>query len=105
VSLGSHRITARVLAEAEPSGLEIGELCRRVVARDKRERPLEATGSPGDVALIHPFMLHSRSPNTGGRVRFICNPCISLREPMRFDRPRLEDHSPVELAIREALRT
>ena len=56
----------------------------------------------GDVALIHPFLSHARSENTGPNVRFICNPCYGLHEPMNFDR---EDgvYSPVELAIKLAL--
>ena len=52
----------------------------------------------GDVMLAHPFMLHARSANTGPRTRFICNPCISLHEPMDVSADGA-DTSPVERAI------
>jgi hypothetical protein len=104
ISVGSHKITARILTEAEPAGLEAGELSKRVVARPRGE-VVEITGSPGDVALLHPFMLHSASANTGGRVRIITNKCITLKEPMNLDRADASQYSPVELAIVRALRS
>jgi len=63
---------------------------------------VEVTGQAGDVALIHPFLAHARSENTGARVRFICNPCFGLHEPMNFQRPD-GAYSPVEIAIMRAL--
>jgi hypothetical protein len=60
---------------------------------------VETTGRLGDVVLLHPFVLHAASQNHRGP-RFITNPPIALREPMRFDRP---DPSPVELAVLHAL--
>jgi hypothetical protein len=63
----------------------------------------EATGRAGDVYLMHPFMLHTQSANHLGRARFITNAPVHFRAPMRFDRERAEDHSPVELAILRAL--
>ncbi len=65
---------------------------------------MEINGEPGDVALLHPFMLHARSPNTGRRVRFICNPCISFKEPMRVKPEDGDSVSPVERAIIRAIR-
>ena len=102
VSVGSHKITARILAEAEPDGLVVGELTRRVNAHP-RQTVAEVTGMPGEAALLHPFMLHARSPNTGSRVRFICNPCIRLKEKMNLARDDPDDYSPVERAIAQAL--
>lgn len=58
----------------------------------------EAEGKAGDVYFLHPFMLHASSPNHSGIARFITNPPVHYREPMRFDRPRAEQ-SPVEQAI------
>jgi hypothetical protein len=60
---------------------------------------VETTGHLGDVVLLHPFVLHAVSQNHRGP-RFITNPPIALREPMRFDR---SDPSPVELAVLHAL--
>jgi len=102
ISLGSHQVTARILAESEPEGLDVMELAKRVTA-EPRPNVLEATGQAGDVFIMHPFMLHTRSMNTGNRVRFICNPCITLREPMNLQRENAADYSPVERAIVRAL--
>lgn len=57
----------------------------------------ELTGLAGDVALLHPFMLHSFSQNHSVRPRFITNICVSLNAPMRFD--RADGLSPVEQAV------
>lgn len=64
---------------------------------------MELTGTIGDVVLIHPFVLHASSQNHSGEARFITNPPISLKEPMRFDRTGPSDFSPVERAILRAL--
>jgi hypothetical protein len=102
LSLGSHAVTARALLDSEPDGMDVHTLAQTVAAAP-RERVIEVTGNAGDVALIHPFVLHARSPNTGSKVRFICNPCYTLKEPMQFDRPDPADQSPVERAIINAL--
>lgn len=103
ISLRSHREAARILAKSEPTGLTPGEFSNQVAALPRPE-VLEITGRIGDVALMHPFMLHSASANTGSKVRIVTNKCFPLHEPMRLDRPVESDHSPVEEAIRRALR-
>jgi Phytanoyl-CoA dioxygenase (PhyH) len=60
---------------------------------------IEATGKAGDVYLLHPFVLHATAQNILQRPRVITNPPVSLKEPMRFDRDRWEDHSLVEQAV------
>lgn len=102
ISLGSHLEAARILAAAEPAGLTPGEISQRVAALP-RTRVMEVTGMPGDVALMHPLMLHGASMNTGPRVRIITNKTFPLRQPMNLSRPNPEDHSPVERAIRQAV--
>lgn len=104
IDLGSHKIAARILNEAEPGGLEVGELCKRVAAHPFK-KVIETNGQAGDIALMHPFMRHARSPNTGTSVRFICNPCFQLKEPMNLKRENPDAFSPVERAIAEALAT
>ena len=94
---GSHKVTAKLLAEAEPGGLTVGDLSKAVNAQTYPQE-LESTGMPGDLILMHPFMSHSASPNTGQRVRFITNNCIQLHKPMQLDRNPSE-LSPVEQAI------
>ncbi len=101
--VGSHKITARILAESEPAGLAIDELCKRVNAQP-RENVTRVIGSAGDLALLHPFINHAVGINVGTeRVRFICNQCIELHNPMRLDRATLGEHTLVELATKAAL--
>ncbi|HYG75715.1 MAG TPA: phytanoyl-CoA dioxygenase family protein [Planctomycetota bacterium] len=105
LSEGSHEITARILADAEPIGHSMDELSARVLAHPRsRASVIEATGNAGDVVLIHPFLLHARSPNTGNKVRFICNPAFALKQPLNLDRLDDAQYSPVERAIVRALR-
>lgn len=95
---GSHEVTARVLAAHEPAGLSAHELSTLVNA-EPLGRVVEAQGAPGDVILLHPFILHGSSPNCGDKVRFITNPCVSLNAPMDLVTPR----SVVERSIAEKI--
>ncbi len=99
--VGSHRITARLLAQAVPAGLGPQEVSDRAAAASSDLPAEEAVGQPGDVLLLHPFLVHARSPNTGSRVRVICNPCISLRERIRLGGPA--DATPLERSISRAI--
>ena len=91
-------VVARYLAE-HPEGVAspvLGKLiheCREFV---------EITASAGDLVILHPFMLHAVSQNELRAARFITNPIVTLREPMRFDRPD-GDYSLVEQGILRAL--
>ncbi len=98
VSVGSHRMVAGLLAEAEPAGLTHGDLLARANSEPRAE-VREVTGAAGDVVLLHPLLLHAQSENTGGRVRFIANPYLSAREPLAATGERA---SPVERAMRLA---
>ena len=102
ISLGSHHGAARILADAEPVGLTPGEISQRVNALPK-SRVLEVTGRSGDVALMHPFMLHCASPNTGDKVRIITNKTFPLKEPMNLHRANDADYSVVERTIVQTL--
>lgn len=64
---------------------------------------VEVTGEVGDVIIMHPFMLHASSQNHSGKVRFITNPPVILKEPLNLDRDNREDFSPLELATLNAL--
>lgn len=62
----------------------------------------ELVGEVGDLAIVHPFMLHRACVNPSPRPRFIANAALVLREPMRFDRDPNDagdGHSLVELAV------
>ena len=80
----SHLTTARILAQAAPTGIAAKDISALAAAAIDPANGIEATGMPGDVLLLHPFMVHARSANTGPRVRMICNPCIGLNEPIRL---------------------
>jgi hypothetical protein len=60
----------------------------------------EATGEVGDVYLLHPFILHAKAQNVLRVPRYITNPPVQLKEPMRFDR---DDLSLVERAVLRGL--
>lgn len=100
----SVQYVSRLLA-AHPEGLlpsgapeaSFGSLIHRC------KRFVELTGQIGDVALIHPFVLHASSQNHSGKARFITNPPVMLKEAMRFDRENPADFSPVEQAILRGL--
>jgi hypothetical protein len=63
----------------------------------------ELTGKVGDVALLHPYVLHSFSQNHRGVPRFITNINIDLAEPMNFNRNDGSEYSLVEQAVLRAL--
>ena len=101
---GSHKVTARILAESEPEGLDAHALAIRTNA-EPYDEVIEATGDAGDVLLLHPFMSHAASLNTGTRVRFICNPCVALKEPIDPARDNAARFTPLERSIANALRS
>jgi hypothetical protein len=101
VAVGSHHAVARLLADAEPSGLRYKDLLRKLPSVGASQ-VVELTGKAGDVAMLHPFLIHRSCANTGTKVRFACNPRYSLKEPMQLDRAD-RAYSPVEEAIRRAL--
>ena len=65
----------------------------------------ELTGEIGDMAILHPFMLHRPCVNPSPRPRFIANAALVLREPMQFHRQPGDAYSLVELAVLRALGT
>ncbi len=103
IRLGSHRYTARILADAGAQGVPKLELSRRAAAATNQLPYREITGQTGDVLFMHPFTVHGRSMNTSDRVRILGHKLFQLREPMNFERNNPIDYSPVELAIVKAL--
>jgi hypothetical protein len=101
IAQGSHRRTARVLAQ-HPEGLTHLELFERVLAEPLGDF-LELTGAAGDVVLGHPFLFHTRGFKHGGPPRIISNTEAGLREPLRLERAASGDFSVLERSIRAAL--
>lgn len=101
IARGSHRRTARVLAE-HSEGLTHHELFEQVLAEPLGDF-LELTGAAGDVVLGHPFLFHTRGFKHRGPPRFISNTEASLKAPMVLEREDPGDYSVLERSIREAL--
>lgn len=101
LSLGSHKRTARVLAE-HPEGISHLDLFREVLSE-----PLgnfyEITGQAGDIFLAHPFMFHTRGYKHGGPPRIISNTEAGLWVPMDLSRTNPADYSVLERSVRQAL--
>jgi hypothetical protein len=102
IRVGSHRDVPPVLAPFGVDGAP-GETLGPLVNRASAHRPVAlATGSPGDVYLCHPFLVHAAQPHHGTRPRFLAQPPLHPQEPLNLDRPDGR-YSLVEAAIREAL--
>lgn len=102
IRAGSHHDIARQLAPAGEAGLSLRELAADGFAGSALREEVLATGEAGTVYLCHPFLVHSAQPHRGTAPRFMAQPPLLPREPLRLDR---EDgaYSPVEAAIRQAL--
>jgi len=70
---------------------------------DRCEDFVELTGETGDLVILHPFMLHTRSRNRSSYARFMTNSPIVLREPMNLDRSDADEFSLVERTTLRAL--
>jgi hypothetical protein len=102
IRVGSHTDIARQLAPAGEAGLTLRELAMDGFAGSAHRHEVLATGKAGTVYLCHPFLVHSAQPHHGTEPRFMAQPPLLPREPVRLDRAD-GDYSPVELAIREAI--
>ena len=100
IACDSIGVVARFLAQ-HPEGRRPNEMqCHELIKECKDFR--EVTGNTGDIALLHPFMLHASSRNPSGRPRFITNPVVQLKDPMQFNRPD-GDYSLVEQGVLRGL--
>ena len=103
IRAGSHRDIARQLAPAGEDGMTLRALAADGFAASAHRRETVATGPAGTVYLCHPFLVHSAQPHRGTAPRFLAQPPLLPRHPIRLDRSD-GDHSPVERAIVDALR-
>ncbi len=92
-------VVARYLAD-HPEGIEpdgfsglIGQ-CREFV---------EISGPVGTLAILHPFMLHASSNNHSGKVRFMTNPPVILKDNMNLNRADSTEFSLLERTTLHAL--
>ena len=62
----------------------------------------ELTGQAGDLAIMHPYMVHRVAGNPSGRPRFAQFPSLKLSQPMQFGRDDPGEYSLSELvALKE----
>ncbi len=71
-----------------PEGMSAFALRSPGLIKKECRRFLPLTGPAGRIYLMHPFMLHSISPNSLRCLRAIRNLHVTLREPMCFDPAR-----------------
>ncbi len=63
----------------------------------------ELKGEAGDLAIMHPYMVHRVAGNPSGRARFAQFPSIQLARPMQFARDEPSDYSLTELVVLKEL--
>lgn len=102
IRVGSHVDIARQLEPAGEAGLTLRELAADGFARSSGRQEALATGKAGTVYLCHPHIVHSAQPHRGTEPRFMAQPPLLPREPLRLDRPD-SAYSPVEEAILRAI--
>lgn len=100
ISPGSHQVVARFLAE-HPEGV-MPSFVGDHQLMEKCDRFLELTATAGDVAIMHPLMLHASSQNKRNKVRLMNNNNVHLKEHFCFSR-RDGNYSLVEEATLAAL--
>jgi hypothetical protein len=104
IRAGSHLELARILAPAGEDGRSLGELAGNGFAETADFPEVAATGDAGTVYLCHPFLVHAAQPHRGTRPRFMAQPpLLPASGQLRLTRDD-GDYSPVELAIRNAIR-
>jgi hypothetical protein len=85
---------------SRPRGVRSGAVPVPSLVASTAER-LEITGKAGDAWILHPLTAHRSMPNPAGPPRFISNPVVALRDPLRLaDEP---DPSPLEVLTRNLL--
>lgn len=102
VRVGSHLPMARQLIRHGEEGVSMADLAREGFDSSAECEETLATGEAGTVWLLHPFTVHAAQAHRGGRPRFIAQPGLGLREPIRTERADAA-YSPVEQALRLAL--
>ena len=101
IKSGSHLHMARFLKPAGEAGMSHAMLDELAAAIDRPEAL--AIGEAGTVYLCHPFLVHAAQMHRGSVPRFMAQPPLHPAEPLKLDRVD-GDYSPVEMAIRQALR-
>jgi len=100
VRVGSHLDAARLLAPHGDAGAEFVAFAGEAAPATEHRPTALATGSPGDVYLVHPFLVHAAQPHHGSAPRFMAQPPLVPTGDLDLDSP-----NPVAEAIRRGLAT
>ena len=104
ICVDSIGVVARLLAQ-HPEGLHPDSVMSYIRPHMIKECSefTELTGEAGDMAIMHPYMVHRVAGNPSGRPRFAQFPSIALAEPMQFGRDNPSDYSLAELVVLKEL--
>jgi hypothetical protein len=98
VRVGSHQDIPPLLAPHGDEGAEFFAFCADAVPATEHRPVALVTGSPGDVYLVHPFLVHAAQPHHGSVPRFMAQPPLLPATDLDLDAP-----TPVAEAIRRGL--
>jgi hypothetical protein len=102
VRVGSHLDVSKVLATTAEEGMPFEDVVGRIPGLEARPVVL-VTGSPGDVYLCHPFLVHAASwPHRGRAPRVIAQPALVPVGLLCLERPDRR-YSAVERVVRVGL--
>ena len=99
VRVGSHLDVPPLLEPYGEAGADFFELATRAVPATEHRPVAFATGGPGDVYLVHPFLVHAAQPHHGSVPRFMAQPPLLPRGELDLDAS-----TPVAAAIRRSRR-
>ncbi len=102
VRRGSHLAIAAALHRAGKPGLSYVQMRELAQSLDHHD-VVEVQGDTGDVLLMHPHLVHARSPNCSAAYRLAANRCFALHKPKSIHTPVAGSFSLVEQAIRLAI--
>ncbi|MFE0748825.1 phytanoyl-CoA dioxygenase family protein [Gordonia sp. NPDC058843] len=82
IRVGSHHDAVHVLDDRGQSPFDVGPPLEEA----SRNRPIAyATGSPGDVYVVHPFTVHAADEHRGVTPRFMAQGPVMLTSPLSRD--------------------
>lgn len=102
IRVGSHLDVAALLEPHGDEGAEFFAFAGEAVPATADHPVADATGTAGDVYLVHPFAVHSAQPIRGTRPRFLAQPPLEPVADLQLDRAD-GGHSAVERAVRRGL--